>query len=190
MNNIKNGRFKMSASEMICFVTYLPLMIGYFIPANNKHWSLVIILSKVIDLLMQNEFREENLENLNQLITEHHTLYLQLYVNLKPKHHFMTHYQRAIFKCGPVKYMWAMRFKAQRNENLCPLFYISKRHRKNNCHEVAVLYSNWCGKLKVISDENFNLKKKKCILGIKNADKIEIYKYKFCINNNSKILVV
>lgn len=116
MNNIKNGRFKMTASEMLCFVTYLPLMIGDLIPSNNKHWRFLILLSKIIDLLMQNELSKENLEKLDQLIIEHHTLYLSLYGNLKPKHHFMTHYKRAILKCGPLKCMWAMRFESKHKD--------------------------------------------------------------------------
>lgn len=50
-------------------------MIGDLIPSNNKHWKLLIILSKVIDLLMKNELSKESLEKFDQLITEHHTLF-------------------------------------------------------------------------------------------------------------------
>lgn len=54
---------------------------------------------------------------LKHLIAEYHTAFMQLYPdrNLKPNHHFLLHYPRAIRKIGPLKQFWTMRFEARHN---------------------------------------------------------------------------
>lgn len=116
LKNLKLSRIKMSASEMLCFVKYLPLMIGDLVPVENTFWKLIILLSKIIDIIMASYFNEEILKNLTYLIRRHHEIYKSLYGDLKPKHHFMVHYPTAIRKCGPLKQMWAMRYEAKHKE--------------------------------------------------------------------------
>ncbi|XP_036342990.1 uncharacterized protein LOC118752243 [Rhagoletis pomonella] len=113
---LQKNKLKMTASEMICFATYLPLMIGDLIPPGNRFWDLVIVLSKTVDLLLVDQFEEEDIHTLTTLIESHHTIYIDLYGDLKPKHHFMVHYPRAIRQCGPLKFMWAMRYEAKHKE--------------------------------------------------------------------------
>lgn len=45
---------------MLCFITYLPLMIGDLVPMGNKFWKIIIILSKIVNLIMRNEFNEKD----------------------------------------------------------------------------------------------------------------------------------
>ncbi|XP_067634959.1 uncharacterized protein [Eurosta solidaginis] len=93
---------KMTASEVLCFTNFLPLMIGDLISPDVKHWKLLVLLIEIVDLLFDSSFSKFDLDKLKNLIKAHHQLYILLYGNLKPKHHFLVHYPRAIEKCGPL----------------------------------------------------------------------------------------
>lgn len=99
----------MSAREMWTFIHFLPLMIGDLIPRSNKPWKLVCLLIQIV--LPENN--SEDIDNLKTLIKEHNALYIKLYGDLKPKHHFLVHYPSLIRKCGPPKFIWSFRFEAK-----------------------------------------------------------------------------
>lgn len=40
--HILRKKLKMSSSEMLCLVRYLPLILGSLIPRENEHWLLLI----------------------------------------------------------------------------------------------------------------------------------------------------
>lgn len=98
---------------MITLITNLPLMIGDLIPENDSVWEYVITLVELSDLLLLNELSRTQCELIGSLIHRHHELYIQLFdKNLKPKHHFMTHYASVIKIVGPLKHIWSMRLEA------------------------------------------------------------------------------
>lgn len=87
------GKIKMSASEMLCFVKNLGLIIGDLVPRNSEIWSIYIILDKILNIILSKWTKTEDSFLLKDLITEHHTIYLKTFrTNLKPKHHHMIHY--------------------------------------------------------------------------------------------------
>ncbi len=95
MNHIQNHKFKMSASEMQCFVYYLPLMIDDLIDnKSDSVWQLFLKLTEMIDMCMQPSFTENDLNMLQNIIQLHHDLYLANFPNnrLIPKHRFLLHY--------------------------------------------------------------------------------------------------
>lgn len=103
---------------MLAFIHHLPLIIGDLVPNNNKYWSLLVYLIKIIDLVMTNEIKESQLNILQELISAHNSLYIELFEStLKPKFHFLEHYPSAIRKCGPLKNLWCMRMEAFHKPN-------------------------------------------------------------------------
>jgi len=50
-------------------------------------------------------------------VQKHYTIYVKSFGKLKPKHHFMVHYAKAIKKYGSLKYLWCMRFEARHNDS-------------------------------------------------------------------------
>lgn len=50
------------------------------------------------------------------LIEEHHNLYINLFGDLKPKHHFLVHYPNLMRKIGPLKYVSSMRYEARHRQ--------------------------------------------------------------------------
>lgn len=133
---LKNYNLKMTASETMCFTNFLPLMVGDLIPFSNDHWKVFIILLQIIDLLLRPSYIEDDLIKLEELIRDHHSLYITLYGSLKPKHHFLVHYPTAIRKCGPLKYLWSMRFEAKHKE--AKAYLGNTTSRVNPCRSLSI----------------------------------------------------
>lgn len=127
LTKIKAFNLKMSASEVSCFICLLPIMIGDLIPRGNKHWQLLITLVQFIDFAFKSQYTTEDLIFLRKLVAKHHSIYIELYGPLKPKHHFMVHYATAIEKCGPLKYTWCMRYEGKHKEAKDYLRNVSSR---------------------------------------------------------------
>lgn len=118
LNHITKQKFKMSASEMQCFIHYLPLMISDLVDKNDSVWKFLIILSELIDACLQPSFTEIDLVALEELIKNHHEQYLQLFeIHLLPKHHFIIHYPTVIRKLGPPRHLWAYRNEAKHKQS-------------------------------------------------------------------------
>lgn len=103
-NNIKNSSLKMSASEAKTFLHFLPLMIGQYIEANNKYYEMLLNLLDISDLIMLSSFNSQSLVKLKTRIESYLHKYVNLFGrNLKPKHHYLTHYVLCIEYCGPLR---------------------------------------------------------------------------------------
>lgn len=89
---------KMSASEMLSFVLNAGLIFADLITnVNDKHWELFILLRKILFITLQYSITELTADLLENLINEHHMLYIDLFgETLKPKHHLMLHYPRKL----------------------------------------------------------------------------------------------
>lgn len=134
--NIKNKSLKMSASEMQCFVHYMPLYIGEYVPRNYSVWKFLMSLLKLISLCMKTSFDENDITELQNVIENHHKTYVSIFKTaLLPKHHFITHYPTIIRKMGPVRKLWCMRFEAKHKE--LKKYASSITSRKNICLSLA-----------------------------------------------------
>lgn len=118
IQHIMKKKLKMSASEMKCFLHFLPLIIGDLVPTDNNVWIFLQLLLKLVETALLPSFTETILIEFRSLIAEHHQTYLNIFGgNLKPKHHFILHYITTIKKLGPIKKLWSMRFEAKHKEN-------------------------------------------------------------------------
>lgn len=98
-------KLKSSASETLCFLKLLPLMINKLVPKRDKVWHLLIKLVKLSDLLDLPEYSEQSLIRLKKAIEDHHSTFLKLFPkeHLRPKFHHLLHYPDLIRKMGPPK---------------------------------------------------------------------------------------
>lgn len=142
------GAMQQSASQMWCLLRLLPTMIGDLIPEQCKEWKLLILLLSCMEFIFSPSLTIEATLYLATIIEEHHSLFLELYphIHLRPKHHFMLHYPRAIQKLGPLIQFWAMRFEAKHNffkrvsnvtcnfRNICKT--MAFRHQIAQCHNL------------------------------------------------------
>ncbi|XP_058981872.1 uncharacterized protein LOC101889627 isoform X1 [Musca domestica] len=136
LNRLTSCKLKMTASESACFVHFLPLMIGDLVPPDNQNWLLLLLLLDIIDLLFRSKYTSSDLDKLKLLVKNHHTLYTKLFGALKPKHHFIVHYATAIQKCGPLRYIWSMRFEAKHKD--AKIYFNSITSRINPPYSLAI----------------------------------------------------
>ncbi|KAG5676299.1 hypothetical protein PVAND_006146 [Polypedilum vanderplanki] len=116
-SHIDQETLKMSASESKCFLELLPIMIGHLIPTNNHNWKLILTLLDISDIVMRTSFNEEVLIKLRESIHSYLKQYIKLFgETLRPKHHFMLHYEECIRKNGPLRYMMTFVFETKNRE--------------------------------------------------------------------------
>lgn len=122
----------MKASEMMCLMKNLAIMIGDLVPDNDPVWLLYLCLRQILDIVFSCDVSEGQLILLQTLVAEHHQDYVTLFKDtLKPKHHFMLHYDEAIRCLGPLCWIWSMRFESKHGE--------AKKTATVNCN-----YMNMC----------------------------------------------
>lgn len=129
---------KMSASEMLNFFLSAGLIFGDLITdSHDRHWELFILLRKILCITLQYSVTESTADLLENLINEHHMLYIDLFgETLKPKHHLMLHYPRIMKIVGPLRSLWSMRFEAKHR----PLkqYARASTSRRNICYSISV----------------------------------------------------
>ncbi|XP_047123578.1 uncharacterized protein LOC124806573 [Hydra vulgaris] len=111
--NLQNIRIQ--AAESWCLIRNLPLMIGKYIPDEEPHWKLLILLLRCLDIIFAPAITDGLITQLEFLIEEHHCYFKSVYPEsrLIPKHHFMLHYPECMAKFGPLSRYWCMRFEAK-----------------------------------------------------------------------------
>lgn len=105
-----------SASEMNSFVKNLSLIIGDLIPLGNPLWELYLTLLEIIEIVTSKQITLECVELLRTVISEHHSLYIEHFGRLKPKHHFLVHYPSILQKIGPLNQISSIRFEAKHKQ--------------------------------------------------------------------------
>lgn len=116
--NFNRESIKLSASEMITLVKYLPLILGDFVPPKDQVWELFLIFKDIVDLLMAPEVQKGSSDLLKLLIRQHHELYLKLTkTHLVFKFHMMIHYPTLLELYGPLIRIWCMRMEAKHQKS-------------------------------------------------------------------------
>ena len=113
--DLKQGKIRMSASEMLHFFETLSFLVGNFIPDENNYWELYLLLREIFYITTKNKLMAIEIDKLRHLIKSHHNLYLSLSDgnSLKPKHHLITHYPEIILKVSPLIHFWTIQNEAK-----------------------------------------------------------------------------
>lgn len=135
-NNLNSFHLKMTAREMMSFVSLFPLMVGDCVPNDDEVWLFLINLLEIINIILSFEIPRDLAEHLKYLIKKHHIGYVRLFNdNLKPKHHLMLHYTDVIVQSGPLRNFWCFRYEAKHKEFKSYARAITSR--KNICVSLA-----------------------------------------------------
>lgn len=133
----KSVVLRATASEMKAFVHYIPLILGPYVPKGDPVWEYCKVLIKMSDKILLKSFSKNDIEELNELCKDHHTLYKQLFQeHLKPKHHFICHYGSVISTCGSVVGMMNFRNEAKHKGFKEYAHIISSR--QNICYTLCI----------------------------------------------------
>lgn len=102
---------------MVFLIEHLGILIGDLVPVNNTVWEIFLVLREIINIIMSSLFTSATIELLETLISEHHSLYIEVFADpLKPKHHFLVHYPRLLRRLGPLKHLSCFRFEAKHKQ--------------------------------------------------------------------------
>jgi len=138
-HHLNKFHLKMSARQMMCFVHFFPLMICDLIPEDDEVWVFLLNFLDIIEILLSNKLTQQSVPYLKYLIQKHNSDYVKLFQdNLKPKHHFLTHYPSIILKSGPPRHFWCFRYEAKHKE--LKMYARAITSRKNICLTLAKKY--------------------------------------------------
>ena len=124
------------------FVIVFPFLVQKYIQnRDDQVCKMFVSLLQVCQLSCYHKISENQL----RLISVHINEYLELRmlcfsnINMRPKHHYMTHYPYLMRQCGPLIKLWTMRFENKhqffkRIANRCKIFInitklLSERHQ-------------------------------------------------------------
>ncbi|KAI8120454.1 hypothetical protein CVS40_8290 [Lucilia cuprina] len=114
LTHIKKKHLRMSAREMLTFVIFFPIMVGYLVSSDDEVWLFILLLIEIIDFILLFKINASSINAFKVNIENHNKLYLKLFKeNLKPKFHILTHYPDIIALCGPVRKFWSFHFEAR-----------------------------------------------------------------------------
>lgn len=135
-NHLTKCHLKMSAREMMSFVSLFPLMVGDLVAQDDEVWLFLINLLDIIKIVTCTDIPRDLAERLKYLITRHNSNYIKLFNDsLKPKHHLLMHYYSVVLKSGPPRNFWCFRFEAKHKEFKAYARTITSR--KNICVSLA-----------------------------------------------------
>ena len=105
-----------TAAQMWCLMRHFCLMMGDMVEEDNIYWQLIGMLLRCMDIIFSPAVTKEESYYLKHLIQDHHEMFVEIFdTHLRPKHHFMVHYPRALRELGPLRQYWSMRFEAKHN---------------------------------------------------------------------------
>lgn len=116
MAQLRSNTFAGTASEKLCLLRMLPLMLRSYIESAMipKGLTLIHKMLDVTDIVMGFVINKEWLAGLHMDIIELHELVVELAPTaITPKFHFLAHYPELIEIYGPPRHYYTMRFEAQ-----------------------------------------------------------------------------
>lgn len=144
-NALKTQYLIISASEMVFLIQHFGILIGDLVPVNHRAWEVFLTLREIISIVMSSAFTSATTELLETLISEHHSLYLEVFAeSLKPKHQLLLRYPRLLKQLGPLKHLSSLRFEAKHktfkdnakvimSRKNCP-YTLALKHQLALCH--------------------------------------------------------
>ena len=138
---------RQSASQMWLLSRCLPLLIGHFLPVDDKSWQCFGLLLSILDICTSHSCSADTVAYLITLIEEHHHLYKEVYphASITPNMHFLVHYPEQILRFGPVIYSWTIRYESKLK--LCKqaakfgnfkniYFSVAQKHQRWLCYQL------------------------------------------------------
>lgn len=135
LKRLQSNKLLMSASEMQCFAHHIMLIVGDLIPNKNyRVWKFLLQTVKFVDLLFLPFYTPQDLDNLKITISKMNEMYIRIFkTELKPKHHYLTHYPTMIRRFGPLYYISSMRYEAKHK--------VVKNYTKNTSNRLDLSHS-------------------------------------------------
>lgn len=112
---------KGSAAEKLCFFRFFALLIGDYVPRDNKAYKVYLALRAVIDIVVAPQMYPDVVAYLKVLIEDFYHEFTKTFplVKVIPKMHYLVHYPRLLLLHGPLVKLSCMRFEAKHQYFKC-----------------------------------------------------------------------
>lgn len=175
IDHIKDRNMKLSASEMITLIRYLPIMIGELVARDNEVWQLYLYLREMTDFLLRKSITRGSHILLKSIIQNFNECFLRVTgEHLRPKFHFLTHYPEFLNRCGPPVHYWSMRYEA--NHKIQKLAAKSSANRMNICFSLATKYQLKLNDFLIKNELPIYMKHSSVNFKLSNFQKVFLYK--------------
>lgn len=136
-SHIGDKCINMYASEMLCLIRNIGVLIGDFVPKGNVYWQIVISLKEILDILISPVVHDGIPIYLAHLIRRHLSMLVSLdEKHLVVKHHMLPHYPKCIEETGPIWNMNTLRGESKNQEE--KLAVKNSCNRQNVCKSIAI----------------------------------------------------
>jgi len=114
LRNLHDYKLKQTAAQTWCLMRVLPFIVSDKVPEDDKYLSLILLLSRITEIVFARKLTVTILPYLSELI-EHDVLFRKLFPNINRinKHHHLHHYPECIKRSGPLRWMNCFRFEAK-----------------------------------------------------------------------------
>jgi hypothetical protein len=117
MHMLVSNKLKNSASEMMSFCIYLPLMIGHLVEKQSPYWKLFLCLRLVMKTVFNREYPLGTPEFAHSLIKELIERYVGCFgPTVPPKLHWLLHYRIVMNNVGPLMNISCHRFETKHQQ--------------------------------------------------------------------------
>ena len=115
INESHNVDVKQTMSQMWCLVRLLPLMVGTNVPEDDNAWEVLLMLLKAMEYICSPELRTGHIDVMHDIIQEFFALRLRTFpeYELRPKDHYILHYEKQMKSMGPLIQLWTLRMEAK-----------------------------------------------------------------------------
>ncbi|KAK3929374.1 Zinc finger protein zfp-2 [Frankliniella fusca] len=85
LNDIKSYNLHQTGAQMWCLVRTFPFLLGDLIPEGDKLFKLICLLIDIMKILFAYSICEDDLQNLESLIFEHHNLFQEIFPGVEER---------------------------------------------------------------------------------------------------------
>lgn len=119
MINVNKRSIGQNATQNLCLFRHLPFILYYFREDTTLKaiWPCITSLLKIVEIVSSFDLTNYDLIVLNREVNVHlEGIKNILHEHLRPKHHFLLHYEGIIRKMGPIAHMAMIRFEAKHQQ--------------------------------------------------------------------------
>lgn len=104
-----------SAWQILTLLRLFPFFTGPNIDTNDEVWYSLLKLTEIVEIVCAPQIHKSYVPYLEDIINEYLGLRKKLFpsVNLRPKHHYLTHYPEIILQLGPLRKLFTLRFESK-----------------------------------------------------------------------------
>lgn len=117
-----------------CLLRFITFILDEFVSdKSDPVWKFMCLLQEIVSIITAKSFTNAQVCYLKLQIEEYLEERKKLFpdIPLRPKHHYILHYPALMLRCGPLIWLWTMRFESKHS------FFKKAIRQTNNCINIT-----------------------------------------------------